>query len=302
MKKRILSALLLACALVIAPVGNIFSTVATASSNVWEPQAGHGMKYVYGKINSLLPRVFGDESMTAMEALQKLHEWYSAEELQAYIQIEPAIGGVLRQLGMKLTESGTTESASSEVGQIATVQVSGAALNAASEGAAVELKVTAPAQTVDLGGAANVQVDINLTGVADSHNLIAPVQITMSVPAGLSAGNMHIRHYVNGTGAEAEIVPFVDNGDGTITFSVSSFSLFAFVEGQAPTPDDSNNGGDNDDNDDRDDSNDSNESAPSEQVKDSVPKTGDSTIPVLPFAAAGAVCAAAAFALKKKEQ
>ncbi len=36
MKKRIISALLLTCALVIAPVGNIFSTVATASGNYSE--------------------------------------------------------------------------------------------------------------------------------------------------------------------------------------------------------------------------------------------------------------------------
>lgn len=312
MKKRILSALLLACALVIAPVGNIFSTMATASSNI-----GPRANSAYARINPMLPDVFGHEyvnpwtgevmkfepSRTAAEVMQKVAQWYTAEELQELRAFDPNLDAVFVQLGYAAEAAGTTAEASSAVQEIPSVSVSGAELNAGTDGATVALTVAAPAETADLGGINGVQVDINLSGVADSHNLLSPVKITLSVPTGLAADNMHIRHYVNGAGAAYAVVPFTANGDGTITFSVSSFSLFAFVEGPAPeapvTPDVN---GDDNNNDDGNDNNEEPAAAEPQGVKDSVPKTGDSTVPVLPFAVTGAACVAAAVVLKKREQ
>lgn len=303
MKKRIFSALLLACALVIAPVGNIFSTVATASDN--SNQLDNNANGVYIVTHTYIPRVSTGE-MTVAEAMQKISERYSVEELQYYKENYPAIAAVFKQLEIMMGESGVEETASSEVEQISSVRVSGAMLNAASDSTKVELMVKAPAETasIDLTNPAApvLQMDISLTGVADSHNLLYPVEITIPVPAGFSTDSMHIRHYVNGVSGDYEVVPFTA-ANGEITFSTTSFSLFVLVGEPAPEkPNDQDADNADDDNDD-DSSNESEAAAPATQgVKDSVPKTGDSTIPVLPFAAAGAACAAAAVILKKKEQ
>lgn len=290
MKKRILSALLLAGALVVAPLGGLFSMVATASSNnYWQ---------TYMCANNQLPFV-SDGSFSVQLAVGNITTYYTRNgwTVAEVIATNPDVAAVFRQLDMMLGEStSVTETASSQVEAISNVQISGSRLNAASADSAITLTVAAPAQTVDTEGRTSVQVDISLSGVADSHNLTVPVQITMSVPAGLSADNMHILHYVNGIDQAPVNVPFTAS-NGEITFSTSSFSLFAFVEGQYKAPETNN---DNDDDDD--DDNAAPAPAADQGVKDSVPKTGDSTIPVLPFAAAGVACAAAAVVLNRKEQ
>lgn len=73
MKKRILSALLLAAALVVAPVGGMLSMVATASSNSWSP-------YPYMCANNELPQVSSGK-ITVQEAVHLLstignQNWY----------------------------------------------------------------------------------------------------------------------------------------------------------------------------------------------------------------------------------
>lgn len=302
MKKRILSALLLAGALVIAPMGNLLSIVATASgNNYWSDTAQSA--YLYA--NVYLPGISSGQT-TVPEAIRRITQTYDSRgwKVADVIAADPDTAAVFRQFEIMMDESSSvTVEASSQVEAIPSVQISGAKLNAASEDAAIALTVAAPAQTADVDGRASVQVDISLTGVADSHNLAVPVQITMSVPAGLSAGNMHILHYVNGVDREPVNVPFTAS-NGEITFSTSSFSLFAFVEGPYKAPETNNAAGDSEENnnDDDDDDNDTPAPAADQGVKDSVPKTGDSTIPVLPFAAAGAACAAAAVVLGRKEQ
>lgn len=309
MKKYVLSALLLAGALVVAPLGNIFSMVATASSN----NAYNACRL----INLYFPRISSGD-MTTAEALQEIsalsakYEW-DIEELMA---AEPFITAQFKQLEMMYAEENAANPiqvsavvASDVQDKLSSASVERAELNAAA-GSTVTLSVEAPAQQVDLGDRKSVQLEISLTGVADSHNLSFPVRVTVSVPAGLDAGNMHILHYVNGISAAPENVPFTVNGDGTITFSTTSFSLFAFVEGEYVAPDnnDANEDADaeedtEDEAEEEDDSTEQSAEAVSAQgVKDSVPKTGDSTVPVLPFAAAGAACAAAACVLKKKGQ
>lgn len=313
MKKHVLSALLLAGALVVAPLGNIFSVVATASSN--------NVPWIYPGINAYFPAISSGR-MTVAEVLQTISTWYSAEELQAAAECHSDVAAQFEQLKMMYEEENAanpiqvSQEISSDVqDKIATASVEGAQLNAAA-GSAVTLRITSPAQLVQLGSSKNFQVEINLDGVADSHNLRFPVRITISVPVGFDAGNMHILHYGDGIDAAPENVPFTVNGDGTISFSATSFSLFAFVEGQYVAPDNGENNNENnnetntaDEEDDEDDSEDDSSddsqntvAAPAQGVKDSVPKTGDSNVPVLPFAVAGVACAVAACALMKKEQ
>lgn len=240
MKKHVLSALLLAGALLIAPLGNFSFVVATASGNTVSDNDGAEEDLI--QISATIP-----------------------------VEIQNSISF-----------------ARADVNELDIVP-----------GSTVTLNVAGPIQRADLGNRVNVQLEIYLSGVRDSHNLSHPVSVTVSVPAGLQANNMHILHYVNGVNAAPENVPFVVNSDGSITFSVSSFSVFAFVEGQYVAPSDDD---DADDDDDDDDDSQSTETAPDQGVKDSVPKTGDSNVPVLPFAVAGVACAVAACALMKKEQ
>lgn len=329
MKKRILSALLLACALVVAPVGNLFSTVATASGNSGETQRAY--RFINEFFNNLSGRgtslgigwedgtaVVYPETMSLPEVLRAISDAMGVETIQRLIEIDPQIAGQFRQFEMMMGEAGVTTDAVSEVGEIPVVKASGAALNAEGENVNVRLSVKYPGEgeSAAIDGK-NLQVDISLFGVADSHNLLCPVQITLSAPAGFNVEDMHIRHYADGVSEDYEVVNYTVNGDGTITFSVSSFSIFAFVEGPAPdnagdggddtgNTDDNNgnntdNNGNETDNNDNEDDDSADEPAAAQGVKDSVPKTGDTTVPVMPFAMAGAACSAAAFALRKKE-
>jgi hypothetical protein len=72
-----------------------------------------------------------------------------------------------------------------------------------------------------------VQVDIGLTGVIDQGHLPIPITITTPIPTGISPTDFRILHYMQ-DGSYEEIVPTV-NGDGTCSFTVNHFSVFAFV-------------------------------------------------------------------------
>lgn len=120
------------------------------------------------------------------------------------------------------------------------VNVVGAAFNAA-QGKAVSLQmdVTPKENRVPTysGYKKNVQLDIKL--VSDNteiHDLTVPVSVTMPIPQGINASQLIILHYhADGT---TEKTAFHVNGDGTITFTVSSFSTFVFAEESAvDTPD-----------------------------------------------------------------
>lgn len=126
------------------------------------------------------------------------------------------------------------------------VNVVGAAFNAA-QGKAVSLQmdVTPEANRIPIysGYKKSVQLDIRL--VSDNteiHELAMPVSVTMPIPQGIisqgiiDASQLIILHYhADGT---TEKTAFHVNGDGTITFTVSSFSTFVFAEESAETPDD----------------------------------------------------------------
>lgn len=120
------------------------------------------------------------------------------------------------------------------------VNVVGVAFNVA-QGKAVSLQmdVTPKENRVPTysGYKKNVQLDIKL--VSDNteiHDLTMPVSVTMPIPQGINASQLIILHYhADGT---TEKTAFHVNGDGTITFTVSSFSTFVFAEESAETPDD----------------------------------------------------------------
>ena len=301
-KKHILSAFLLALALAVAPLGNVLSLVATASSG-----NGNG---VYRSIYQYVWAV-SNGKLTAEEALKGIytgHGYYygsissnkgfEPEQLPELIASDENIKGVIDQLKMMANipiEDAAVEISDEVKQQVSSVSVMGAEMSAA-DGQTVTLNVAVPAQQASVNVdrmVKAVQLDISISGVKDSHNLDCPAIITMPLPAGFStANNIMVLHYVNGVENDPVNVPCAKNPDGTISFSTSSFSVFVVVEVEPVGEDEPG---------------DEPEEEPEEQpagqpVKDSVPKTDDSTVPVLPFAAAGVVFAAAACVLKKRGQ
>lgn len=68
----------------------------------------------------------------------------------------------------------------------------------------------------------------NNTGKDYSKELDVPVTITLPVPEGMNASNLKILHYcADGT---VETIKPIINADGTMTFTITRFSLFAFVD------------------------------------------------------------------------
>ncbi len=90
------------------------------------------------------------------------------------------------------------------------------------------------------------QIDITLEcdGVPIEGKLKVPVTITMKIPKGLNSNGIWIFHY---HGDDMDIIRPRVNMDGTITFSVSSFSTFVFTNKAVKTQ---ANSGDSDDSDD----------------------------------------------------
>ena len=77
-----------------------------------------------------------------------------------------------------------------------------------------------------------VPLDIDLTMDGEKANLTVPVTITMDIPTGFKEGdNIAILHYENGSSSDpTELNSIVDWENGTISFSVDSFSPFAMVK------------------------------------------------------------------------
>jgi len=105
----------------------------------------------------------------------------------------------------------------------------GAALNA--ESGAVNLAVIVPEKKIDVDTnryANSVQLDLKLWNDNQSKSqLDVPITITMPIPVGVEANHLTILHY-HQDGNSEKMSPKI-NADGTITFTITSFSTFVFV-------------------------------------------------------------------------
>ncbi len=101
-----------------------------------------------------------------------------------------------------------------------------------------------------------VQVSITLKNGEETVTgpLKCPVTITMLPPAGVDLARLVILHY-HSDGTVETLYP-AKNADGTITFSVTSFSDFVFADLVQYNGSDSNSGGNNDNDNDNDDADD----------------------------------------------
>lgn len=140
--------------------------------------------------------------------------------------------------------------------------------------------VTNAASAVNGKVAAYLEITLDICKAGETPQnvtqLSAPVEFTLGAPADID-GNQYdfavVRLHGDG---QVDILPDLDSDPATITFQTDRFSVYAVIYGP--------------------------KGAFKSTGKDRVPKTGDSSIPVLPFAVTGAVCAAAAVVLRRKEQ
>lgn len=123
--------------------------------------------------------------------------------------------------------------------QVDKISVTGAAFNV-EPGETVSLHFSKPQNNVTIDGTkyktnSAVQLDISLrSGEKVLSRLAVPVTITVPIPSGVNPQNFWILHY-NDAG-EYEVINPTLNGDGTCSFTVDHFSVFAFVNA-AGTPD-----------------------------------------------------------------
>ncbi|MCM1120555.1 MAG: LysM peptidoglycan-binding domain-containing protein [bacterium] len=155
--------------------------------------------------------------------IQALESQYAAE--QNITALPPAISDAVKNSGVNPDK----------------VSVVGAAFNAA-QGKEINLQMdmTPPENRIPVYSRyrKNVQLDIRLVSDnAEIHELAMPVSVTMPIPEGINADQLLILHYR--ADGSTEKTAFHVNGDGTVTFTVKSFSTFVFAEeGSADAPDD----------------------------------------------------------------
>ena len=171
--------------------------------------------------------------------------------------------------------------AAAAVGGLKEGQYAAATVGNSSCGEQARQTVTNAASSVNGKVAEYLEITLDILNkegetVQNVTQLSAPIEFTLGAPENID-GNQYdfavVRLHGDG---KVDILPDLDSGPATITFQTDRFSVYAVIYG--PKGSFKTSG------------------------KDRVPKTGDSAIPVLPIAAAGASCAAAAYALKKKEQ
>ena len=82
-----------------------------------------------------------------------------------------------------------------------------------------------------------IVLDLGLegAGITEGETLAIPVTVTMAVPAGMDIDKLAILHF-NSDAKTYETLPVRLNSDGTISFTVTHFSYFAFVEKEQAQP------------------------------------------------------------------
>ena len=214
---------------------------------------------------------------TASDALATVKDSVSKSALKTAMQTDPETLEQVKELEERYTKEKNISVQAPEVSAAAASYVDsskiamvGAGLNA--EAGNVQLSVGIPEKPEyvnDKYYKNTVQLAIELKNDnASIHELAVPISITMPIPAGLDTNKLAILHYHEDGSVES--VTLKNNGDGTVTFTVTNFSTFVFAE-KAETTDDSN------DSDDTTDDSNGSDSSDSTSGSDSTGSSGSSS-------------------------
>lgn len=180
------------------------------------------------------------ESNSPTEAVKEIKNTVGMNELATNMQINDDVRGQIKDLeaayGKEKNVTIETPKVSTEAAALGVdtskISMVGAAFNA-NPNSTVSLDISVPETkvTVPTGYKDGVQLDIKLNGASSSDGTLEmPITITMPAPAGIDLSKLTLWHY---HGDNREAVVFKSNGDGTITFTVTSFSVFLFTEEQS---------------------------------------------------------------------
>lgn len=196
---------------------------------------------VTDKANSIISNLINSDDLKgAVENIALSQDELDAMKLA--VQADAEVAENLRQLEEKYkNETGKEFGITSDSDLVDQSQVSviGGSLNGAES---ISFK---PAKIEDdemKGYKKIIGLNISLEGEAGTGELKFPVLITMPVPAGIYAEKLIIYHYDKQGNVLERIVPRI-NGDGTVSFAVTSFSDFAFVDTTQGGDDDSGSSG-----------------------------------------------------------
>lgn len=181
---------------------------------------------------------------------------------------------------VRTPQGAVNAAAAAAVGGLKEGQYAAATVGDSSCGEQARQAVTNAASSVNGKVASYLEITLDICREGEMPQnvtqLSAPIEFTLGAPAGID-GNQYdfavVRLHGDG---RADVLPDLDSDPATITFQTDRFSVYAVIYGP--------------------------KGSFKASGKDRVPKTGDSAIPVLPIAVAGAACGAAACALRKKEQ
>lgn len=216
------------------------STISNTPSKIYHSEAVFGDTYdaseenagVSGTIDGILN---SDDPEAITTAPDKLAE--NRDKVQVAMQTEPEVVKKIAELEAAYAkENGivTKIDASNDTGiDAGKIEIVGAGLNAEAPGSTVSFRVTKPEEEVMVDHTAyrnTVQVDFSLVGAAEE--LKVPVQITIPIPETINPKFFAVLHY-HADGSYDAILPPDQlrlNGDGTATFTVTSFSTFVLAE------------------------------------------------------------------------
>jgi len=182
---------------------------------------------------------------------------------------------------VRTPQSEVTAAAASAVGGLEEGQYAAAAVKDSQCGELARQAVTNAASSVKGKVAAYLEITLGICDpevgvIRNVEQLSTPIEFTLAAPEGIDGSQYDFAVVrLHGDG-RADILPDLDNDPATITFRTDRFSVYAVIYGD--------------------------KGAFGGSGKDNVPRTGDRSIPILPFAAAGAACAAAATILRRKAQ
>ena len=172
-------------------------------------------------------------------SLETVKEEFEVDELRTAMQTDEEVLAKMEELDDAYAEAnGITvgNNVDPEVEALGVdsskIDMVGAALNTGAGDVTLEMNVTPEEEKIDVDTNRyknSVQLDLKLnTENGYKSTLEVPITITMPVPTGVDISKLTILHYCqDGT---QEVISPKNNGDGTITFTVTKFSTFVFAE------------------------------------------------------------------------
>ena len=216
----------------------ISENVEKISHSNWSRKSStYGTDGAVNIINDALRTAIEDMKEDPDQALEKLVNDTDVDEMAVAMNTESQTLDLIQELESTYAEkkniSVTTQTDAYVSDYLDPEQISvvGAALNAASSDQEMVLNFSQLDEELDDENFSYrmknwVQFSIDLTGRKDQDTLLVPVKITVPIPLHIEPEWFVILHY-HQDGTYEEIRPIL-NGDGTASFTVTSFSPFVF--------------------------------------------------------------------------